>query len=190
MNKTEFQAIKGSVGTRLDEKSALKRPEEEMASLATRISKIEKKTRLVMNRIGLYGIDDGDESGTSFCASLSTNTIFKADETIMFDDVLNNVGGGFNPCNGEFSVPVSGKYLISVTARAQFHKQVSAEIVCNGKMLGRITSGNGGIDKATSSMTIAVETRRCDVIYVKQTTGKPGEYYGNGYTTFSGFLFD
>jgi predicted secreted acid phosphatase len=48
MNKTEFQAMKGSVSMRLDEKGVFKRLEDEMASMATRIPSLEKKTRLVM----------------------------------------------------------------------------------------------------------------------------------------------
>ena len=50
MNKTEFKAMKGSVSMRLEEKGVFKRLEDEMASMATRIPSLEKKTRLVMKR--------------------------------------------------------------------------------------------------------------------------------------------
>lgn len=118
------------------------------------------------------------------------NTSFRSDEVLLFDEVLINEGDGFKPYTGEFIAPVSGKYLFSVTIRAQYHKQVSAELVCNGKILGRVTSGYGCIDKATASVTIAVELRRSDVVLVKQTAARSGDYHGNGYTTFTGLTFD
>lgn len=142
---------------------------------------------------GLYEIEKGekgDESGTAFSGSLSSSAMFKGDEKILFDEVLTNEGEGYDPSTGEFTVPVSGKYIVSVTIRAQFHKQVSAEIICNDKIVGKITAGYGAIDKASSSMTVALEVRRYDVIYVKQVAGKIGEYHGNGFTTFSCTLFD
>ncbi|XP_045158490.2 cerebellin-1-like [Mercenaria mercenaria] len=192
MNVAEFKAMRGTVGMRLEQKGEFKRLEEEISSFTTKITNLERKTTLIMKYTGVGAHPeeiDGD-CVVSFSANLSTNAMFKADETLKFDEVLTNEGDGFNSCTGEFIAPVPGKYLISLTARAQFHKQISAEIVCNGKMLGRITSGYGGIDKAASSMTVAEELRKDDKVFVKQTTEKSGEYHGNGYTTFSGFRFD
>lgn len=135
----------------------------------------------------MNGVSDG---GVAFSAKLSTHTLFRTEEPLLFDEVLSNESSGFNPRTGEFTAPVLGHYLFSVTLRAQFRKQVSAEITCNGNMLGRITSGYGGIDRATSSVTVVVELKRNDVVHVKHTAEKSGEYHGNGYTTFSGILVD
>lgn len=138
------------------------------------------------------GIDferESIEGGVAFSACFASHTLCRAHETLLFDEILTNEGDGFNLCTGEFTAPVLGKYLISATARAQFHKQISAEVICDGKMVGRITSGYGGIDKAASSITVVVEMKPGNKVFVRQTSEISGEYYGNGYTSFTVMLF-
>ncbi|XP_052778110.1 complement C1q-like protein 2 [Mya arenaria] len=191
MNINELKALRGTVGLRLGEKGEFRRVQEDIVALVTKVAGLEKNTRVIVKEIGV--VLDGTEvedAGVAFSARLSSHILFRPGETLLFDDVMMNAGSGFKGSSGEFTAPLSGRYLFTVTVRAQFHKMVSAELAGNGRMLARVTSGYGAIERATSSVTVVVELKRGDVISVRQASDKTGEYYGNGYSAFSGFLFD
>lgn len=140
---------------------------------------------------GVYPEDEPIiDTGVCFSANLSRHKVFQVDKAIIFDHVITNNGNGYDPETGEFIAPLRGRYLFTVTIRAQFCKQTTAEITCNEQMLGRVTAEYGRVDKASGSMTVVVELDRGDVVKVVHYSVKSGDYFGNGFTSFSGFLFD
>jgi len=108
----------------------------------------------------------------------------------VFSDVTNNAGQGYDVTSGLFVVPRRGCYLFTVTIRAHFHKTISSEIVHNDDVMGRLTTGDGRIERSAASMTLIIECEVDDVIYVRHTGDKSADYNGNGCTSFSGFLID
>lgn len=147
-----------------------------------------------MSVISVSGVYPEDEpiidTGVSFSAKLSKHKVFQVDKPIIFDQVITNNGNGYDSETGEFTAPLTGRYMFTVTIKAQFSKQVCAEISRNDEMLGRVTAEYARIDKASGSMTVVAELNRDDVVKVTHYCVMSGDYFGNGFTTFSGFLFD
>ena len=140
---------------------------------------------------GVYPEDEPIiDTGVYFSANLSKHWYFHLDKPILFDHVISNDGNAYDPETGEFTTPLKGRYMFTVTIRAQFNKEVCAEITRNDKMLGRLSAEYGRIDKASGSMTIVVELEIGDIVKVTHYAVKCGDYFGNGFTAFSGFLFD
>ena len=54
-----------------------------------------------------------------FKARLTSNLVLNPHKDIIFKDVNNNVGNGYNPDNGRFVVPKSGTYLFIVSVMPQ-----------------------------------------------------------------------
>lgn len=119
---------------------------------------------------------------------MKDNTTVRALQTIVFDDVLTNIGGGYNPETGIFKVPYTGRYLFSLTVRAQNERQVWAEIVAEPVVIGQCDAGDTEIDHASASISVVAFLEAGDEVYVRQTKMWTGYFQGNGFTAFTGLL--
>ena len=53
-------------------------------------------------------------SDVIFTASLSTAKDYGTGETIVYDNVLLNVGNAYNQTNGKFTAPYTGTFVLSI----------------------------------------------------------------------------
>ena len=101
-------------------------------------------------------------------ANTGKKTTYNYNDVIMFDDVISNFGGHYNPETSSFVCPADGVYMISVHALSRKSQDVVADIMRNrDKLVGvRLDSldeqydGDGG--------TIVVQGSRGDVIWIRQ----------------------
>lgn len=126
--------------------------------------------------------------GVAFTARLKENATVRSLETIIFDDVITNIGKAYNPNTGIFKAPFAGRYLFSLTVRAQYHKQVVAEIIAEPQVIGQLAAGDSEIERASASVTIVVSLQAGDEVYVRETKTWTGNFFGDGYTSFTGIL--
>ena len=112
-------------------------------------------------------------------------------QDIVFDHVVTNVGNGYHSSHGLFVAPVSGIYVISTTLLSYLdgpgvHVN-HAKLVKNGQLLARLEQSDiAGWD--TSSLTIVVELLKDDDVAVQNSDYYNMTYWGDNYSTFSGFL--
>jgi hypothetical protein len=126
--------------------------------------------------------------GVAFTARLRNNVTARSLQNLIFDDVLTNIGNAYNPDTGIFKVPYSGRYLFSLTVRAQYQRQVCTEIVAEPTVIGQLTAGDSEIDRASASVTVVVILEAGNEVYVRETKTWTGHFYGEGYTVFTGIL--
>lgn len=126
--------------------------------------------------------------GAAFTARLKENTAFRSLDTIIFDDVLTNIGGGYNPETGTFKTPYSGRYLFSLTICAQNQKQVWAEIVADSHVIGQLAAGDQDIDRASASVSVVAFLEAGKEVHVRETKMWTGYFQGEGFTAFTGLL--
>ena len=129
----------------------------------------------------------------AFFARLTNQTTpyLDANQDIVFNNVVTNIGNGYHGNHGLFVAPVPGVYVFSTTLvsfLASPGQTKHAKLVKNGQLLARLEQSDvNGWD--TSSLTLVVEMQKGDDVAI-QTSGDMHQvtYTGDNYSMFSGFL--
>ena len=115
--------------------------------------------------------------GFTAYADTGKKTTYNYNDVIVFDDVISNYGGHYNPKTSSFVCPADGVYMISVHVLARKSEDVVADIMQNrDKLVGvqldglkRQYDGDGG--------TIVVQGSRGDVMWIRQGYNATGRIY-------------
>ncbi|KAH3847428.1 heavy metal-binding protein HIP-like [Dreissena polymorpha] len=109
------------------------------------------------------------------------------DQTITFETVLFNGGGGYHPNTGYFIAPQSGVYMFSTSV---LHRSQTlpfyGELTHNGKPVARIHADGGIWD--SGSQTVIIEVQAGDDIWVRNIINSNELIHGNLFCSFSGVL--
>ena len=79
----------------------------------------------------------------AFSVTLKDYTTFQASETIVFDDVISNLGNAYNNETGVFTAPYDGLYEFIMTATVQSNGLAYAFMYVNGTQIGRARADSG-----------------------------------------------
>ncbi|KAL4221766.1 Cerebellin-1 [Mactra antiquata] len=122
------------------------------------------------------------ETHVAFFASLTNQvTNLGANQDIPFDNVMINLGNGYNNNHGTFIAPVSGLYVFGVTLHI-YGERTWGYFVVNGNAIAKIN-----IFPVQSSQMVIVRLDQGDDVSVQNYS--PGKaLMGDGYSTFCGFL--
>ncbi|XP_030637310.1 complement C1q-like protein 2 [Chanos chanos] len=126
----------------------------------------------------------------AFAASLGTNGLMntKAFKTLIYKDVLTNVGNAYNPKTGIFKAPVKGVYYIRFTANSPTTDTMSA-VLYKGETVMLIVheqpSGEGS-DTASNGAPLLLEEG--DELHMELWPNTQIWDNSNHHSTFSGFL--
>ncbi|KAH3693665.1 complement C1q-like protein 4 [Dreissena polymorpha] len=173
-----------------ERKGEYRRLHNDMQIVGFKVRALEEKLDKLMK-----DTDGGNETkhgsgrnAVAFTARLSTNRTFRSQQTILFDDVMTNVGNAYDVTSGTFKAPCAGRFLFSLTVRAQYHKQACAEIVAEPEVIGVVAAGDTEIERASSSLTVVTSLSLGDVVHVREMKMFKGDFYGDGFTVFTGVL--
>ncbi|KAK7103403.1 hypothetical protein V1264_018308 [Littorina saxatilis] len=121
----------------------------------------------------------------AFHAGLIDNKTTKRPETLMCDDIITNVGGGYNDQTGVFTAPVSGCYCFMVTScpnNTDLSVQGCLDIKLDDKDVGYLlTSGTG-----MCASHAAVHVHAGQKVRLESYGGST--FCGGSCTTFTGVL--
>eukprot|EP00745_Piridium_sociabile_P000458 TRINITY_DN1029_c0_g1_i14.p1 TRINITY_DN1029_c0_g1~~TRINITY_DN1029_c0_g1_i14.p1 ORF type:complete len:223 (-),score=44.31 TRINITY_DN1029_c0_g1_i14:188-856(-) len=108
-------------------------------------------------------------------------------QTVVFDNVVTNIGSGYNHTDGLFIAPVNGSYVFSLhQMNADVHNALVLAIVKNGAVLDlALAEGSGAAYDQGSSM-VTTQLTAGDHVWVRQDSGDGVR--GSYWTIFSGFL--
>lgn len=123
----------------------------------------------------------------AFTASVTTPSSTLNSGTLVFNQVISNIGNGYNNCTGVFSAPTTGTYVFYASAVEHNKQNLQLDIVLNSvpkvRLMGYLSAAY-----QTGTNMVVLPLKRGDKVWVRHS-------YGTGYwthnvplTTFSGFM--
>ncbi|OWF45049.1 Complement C1q-like protein 4 [Mizuhopecten yessoensis] len=108
-------------------------------------------------------------------------------QTVEFDDVVTNIGNGYDYRHGHFTAPVAGLYSFTSTVLfvASNTNTMYLAIVKNGDIVGHSYSISG---YDHGSRTVVLPLAIGDMVWVRNNNNNSPSIDGAGFSTFSGFL--
>ncbi|ELT90756.1 hypothetical protein CAPTEDRAFT_168874 [Capitella teleta] len=125
----------------------------------------------------------------AFFVGLSDNMGPVTDHTdIIFDRVVTNVGGAYDPVTGRFTSPANATYQFNVIVAAQGRQKVRAAvmIIKNGGMIATVWAESIPY-WATASNVVVLSLEKGDQVWL-MLLDRASYLHGYMYSTFSGFI--
>nr|XP_022294892.1 complement C1q-like protein 4 [Crassostrea virginica] len=176
------------------------------------LDKINDTTILLKSEIGQYEIDQLKMSAAvsslelfrinqtqskcdvstriGFTAGVTSSSSSWSSGTLIFPNVITNVGNGYNPIDGVFTAPRAGVYVFFVNVQSYSNNAIYVDIVLNGATKVRAMVDQGSQEYNDAGPNLAVLSLQTgDRVWVKHHSGQGYYTDSNGpITTFSGFL--
>ncbi|KAH3697640.1 hypothetical protein DPMN_085145 [Dreissena polymorpha] len=112
--------------------------------------------------------------------------------TIIFDEIIANVGNAYNGKTGLFSVPVSGHYVMSLVFNAGLQTpsfQRYLEVVSNGVALGDVLLDSSSSRYASATKVWVFFLERGSEVFVRTTSyGDGNDIHGHLHSMLTGWL--
>ncbi|XP_048736539.1 complement C1q-like protein 4 [Ostrea edulis] len=121
----------------------------------------------------------------AFTARLSSNMVLSNQQTVIFDNVLLNLGNAYHETYGHFTAPVSGVYqfAVSLLTGPGGSNSYFAVLRNGNQLLGSIYIVK---DYYSSSVTVTAHLDMSDVVFVRADSASKLD--AGYYCAFSGFL--
>ncbi|XP_052814708.1 complement C1q tumor necrosis factor-related protein 3-like [Mya arenaria] len=109
---------------------------------------------------------------------------------IVFDNVITNVGGGYNALQGHFTAPIRGVYVFHVVITDTPTHAASVQLLHNGKWIGHVLADDVGNAYQTSSTVASVQLEKGDQVWVQNEYAFSGteSIDGGSWSSFVGYL--
>ena len=115
-----------------------------------------------------------------------------AGQTVVYDQIVTDVGNDYHNRSGVFTAPVSGVYVFNYAVMMDPGLSEYIELVKNGNhVIWNYGHAPGATHLISASRTAVVELMVGDQVWIrtqKSSTHGNGIIHGNGFTTFSGWL--
>ncbi|KAL4224166.1 Complement C1q-like protein 3 [Mactra antiquata] len=108
-------------------------------------------------------------------------------QNLIFEDVLTNIGNGYNSHHGVFTVPVSGIYLLTSSLLSRNGQEYWVEMVVNGSPIARLNGHGTEGRHSTGTQTAIVFLNKGDDVAI-QNYYHVDSFWGNKYSSFGGVL--
>ncbi|XP_078317585.1 complement C1q-like protein 3 [Crassostrea virginica] len=128
-----------------------------------------------------------DQRKVAFTAAVKSHSRTWNSGTLIFNQVISNVGDGYNPKTGIFTAPMDGMYVFYVAA-VEYQKQfLKLDILINNVLKVRLM-GYSSASYQTGTNMVAEYLRRGDVVSVVRNLGTGYHSESIPMTTFTGFM--
>ncbi|XP_061183611.1 complement C1q-like protein 4 [Saccostrea echinata] len=123
----------------------------------------------------------------AFHAEIKSDRTYKGGSVWIYENVVTNEGGAYNPATGKFTVPRKGLYLFTWYTLSNPSTSSHAGLYVNGKIKGRQASNNadGGKKWITSGSNIALALKEGDEVFIMDAHGWTSQIRGL-WTSFGG----
>ncbi|KAL4236775.1 biological adhesion [Mactra antiquata] len=167
---------------------------DEMSVYIDKINKLEEtvRTQEIQIRRQRDIIDRGHtrkrhvEQPVAFTATINQEYITHVGghQTIVFPDVITNIGANYHSQHGLFTAPISGLYLVSTTLLSGHNSAFAATIEVNGHDVVRLREMGTGSFHGSSSQTIVLHLIKDDDVAV-QSLSSDKLFWGDKYCSFT-----
>ncbi|XP_060066502.1 complement C1q-like protein 4 [Ylistrum balloti] len=113
-------------------------------------------------------------------------TPIASNEVIIFDNVITQVGGGYDPFIGRFQTPVAGYYHFVVTILSYQTHYIEIELVRDGTLLCRARASQtyNGMGACSSNVYLRVGSD----VWVRHKSSSGDYVHGQYFPSFTGHL--
>ncbi|XP_046351688.2 complement C1q-like protein 4 [Haliotis rufescens] len=165
--------------------------EETFEGLAKRVGDLEavvqKQTTQILNITNqLALLTKHTDTAISFTAFLRTPRKYPPKSPIKFDDVKNNIGGGYNQCSGVFRAPVSGMYMFTLALESESAGIADYRIMKQGQEMNYLSIAETYV-KGTDTSIFHVNVGDDVSVDCAVSNGSP-TLRGGVFSFFSGYL--
>ncbi|XP_034146156.1 complement C1q-like protein 2, partial [Esox lucius] len=126
----------------------------------------------------------------AFSAALSESKgPFDTDTTLVYKQVITNIGNAYSPSTGVFKAPVSGTYYFRFTAFSLTNNHRRVSLYKGGQLVVTVTdvqSDQDGEDSSSNGVTLQLE--KGEEVYTQLKAQHHVYDDGAYHTTFTGFL--
>lgn len=131
-----------------------------------------------------------------FTASVSNSSTSWNNGTLVFPEVITNVGNGYNETDGLFTAPLQGEYVFFVNVQSNGNQHIYVHIMLNGidqvtaiafDQVTAIAFGNNYNYYEAGGNLAVLTLQKEDRVWIEHYEGQGFHYDGHS-TTFSGFL--
>ena len=123
----------------------------------------------------------------AFTAGITSSSTTWNSGTLIFNNVISNVGNGYNHRTGVFTAPVAGTYVFYFTAVEYNTQTLGLDIVLNSVSKVRLLGSNkAGYQTGTNMVVLTL--KRQDRVWVKHSYGKGYHTHNVPMVTFTGFM--
>ncbi|XP_070690860.1 complement C1q tumor necrosis factor-related protein 4-like [Pempheris klunzingeri] len=174
--------------TEVDAEAELKTLQASPTPLQTENLSVEERLKAVERELKAMS----DVPKVAFSASLGGNGLQKTilgSKTLIYKDVLTNIGQAYNSETGVFTAPIRGVYYIRFTANAPTDFDMSAVLYKNGahiQLIAHEQQSGSGSDTASNGAALLLE--RGDTLSMQLWHNTQIWDNSNHHSTFSGFL--
>ena len=135
------------------------------------------------------------QSRVAFTAQISLEgamSDIKRNQTIVFDLVEYNMGGGYDPTTGKFKSQISGTYVFFFNILTRPHMRLGVDLTINGET--RSACAYSGADpnfSVNGSNMVVVHINKGDEVWVRAHKSRdppPGVMLSSFANSFAGFL--
>ncbi|XP_063438550.1 complement C1q-like protein 4 [Mytilus trossulus] len=122
----------------------------------------------------------------AFHARLSTDVTLGSSQTVIFDDVITNIGSAYDFRTGHFTSPNDGVYFFASTfLKTGSSSSLHLQMIKNNDMISQGHAASG--DFEAGSMNALVSLKRGDSVLVRHHAGSGIESIHGGWGFFSGY---
>ena len=116
-----------------------------------------------------------------------------AGRILVFDKVITNKGGAYNPTNGAFVAPFDAVFAFSWTIVVHTGNKINVFLMRNGNSQGlaQAADGSTGIQNGGGSNTLILELKAGDIVHLEVDSWGSTfsrQVFGHGHSSFSGWL--
>ena len=130
----------------------------------------------------------GSTGSYAFTVAPTATETYDDGDKVLFDRVITNIGGGWNPTLNEFVCQVNGLYMFMLTINTPSTDEAGVDIMMDNNNMVRVRA-DGTLGIITSSSQVVIH--ECELaarVWVQTTRDSVIQSGSNALTTFSGML--
>ena len=158
-----------------------------MADLVTYVREMNREKQQMIQTIS--ELQHKLDTKVFFSVALTQDATLPANSVLVFDKILQNIGGGYSASSGAFTCPVDGYYLFEMHALSEYNKLFSLELYHNGQGVVKFHGPAGNNHQGASQSTV-LKLVKGDTVTLRSYNGA-SIVYGRPndiHSTFTGLL--
>ncbi|XP_060768619.1 uncharacterized protein LOC132875690 [Neoarius graeffei] len=113
--------------------------------------------------------ENAERPKVAFSARLSAgyHGVFDTETTLIYSQVISNIGAAYNPHTGMFIAPVTGAYYVHITAYNGTNRDTGVRLYKNSQHLMHLVSDSKNNSTKHVSSALVLELEAGDVVYLR-----------------------